>query len=354
MRRYALVLVLVLSACGDGADADADAGPPDAAPGPRTVRVFDHIPQFGVYVFADPDYTPPEGVVMWTYGTEWVTRLTDEQKAQLGADLAARITYHAQCDNYDRLGGLFFVVTPKGATPAPTDKRTELVRFITPFSNYQRGPRATHVFPDADLSPYAAVLADPDHDVWLGIAGGSNPYDGDPCTNAGVTPEFAAVGFLYSVDLIASLPLPTGEVVALPSVAQPMATSVPIEGSFTNPGAPVSGHVTVIVSGHGSAAGGDEYRYTQDTLRVNDEVVGSFSTMIDCAPFRDASPDGNPGIFFNNTTNNPRNWCPGAFVAAHSFPVTLPSGTSSVRLDIAPADVPEGSYYATSIHFSAP
>jgi len=64
--------------------------------------------------------------------------------------------------------------------------------------------------------------------------------------------------------------------------------------------------------GHGSAAGGDEYENTMDTLDVNGAKVGSFSTAIDCAPYAKYSPDGNPGIFTGNTTGNPRNWCPGA------------------------------------------
>jgi hypothetical protein len=350
-------IVVVLSAgCGDDGASAPDAGV-DAGPAfePATFTVFDQIPQFGIYVFADPvGYTPPDGVQMWSFGTEWAVKLTAEQQRQIGGDVAARITYHAQCDNYDRLGGLFLVVKPKGEAAAVTDARTELVRFITPFSDYRRGALATHVYPDADLSPYASVLADDSHDVWIGIAGGSNPYDGDPCTGAGVSPELAAVGFRYSVAFVSTRPLVSGAVRTLAGVAAPMATAVPVEGHSSNPGEPVTGHVTVIVSGHGSAAGGDEYEWTQDSLSVNGEVVGSFSTMIDCAPYAPASPDGNPGIFQGNLGGNPRNWCPGALVPSHSFPVTLKAGDNVVSLVIAPAAVPEGSYYATSIHFSAP
>jgi hypothetical protein len=366
MRNRCFGLLVFLAACGDSAASSPDASTADATPAPdagvadaavvqTTFRVFDHIPQFGIYVSTDPaGYTPPTGVVMWSHGTEFLTKLSAEQKAQIGGDLAARVTYHAQCDNYDRLGGLFLVVEPKDQVPMPTDTRTELVRFITPFSDYTQGARATAVFPDADLSPYAKVLADGDHDVWIGIAGGSNPYDGDPCSGAAVTPQFAAVGFAYSVDFVSSKPLPAGDVLLVPGVVQPNATSVPVTGVLTNPGPPISGHVTVVVSGHGSAGGGDEYEYTQDALSVNGQPAGSFSTMIDCAPFRAASPDGNPGIFQNNLHGNPRNWCPGALVPAHSFPVTLATGENPVSLGISPGQVPSGSYYSVSIHFSAP
>lgn len=350
------LVVLALVGCGGGSAVAIDAAvPPADAALPSVVRVFDHVPQFGIYVYRDPtDYTPPDGLVMWTYGTEWVTRLTDAQQAAIGADVAAEITYHAQCDNYDRLGGLFVVTTAKGATPAVTDPRIELVRFITPFSDYQRGARATHVYPDVDLSAYAAVLADPTHDVWLGIAGGSNPYDGDPCTGTGVAPSFAEVGFLYSVDLVSHQPRPAAGGTTLVAVSAPGATATPVTGTFTNPGGELHGHVTVIVSGHGSSAGGDEYRHTMDTVRVGDAAVGRFDTTIDCAPYRDASPDGNPGIFVGNAGGNPRNWCPGALVPPHTFPLVLPAGATTASLEIDPGDVPSGSYYATSIVFSAP
>ncbi len=348
-------------------DAGADA---QASNTPGPFNVFDHIPQFGIYVGKDPtNYTPPAGVLMWNYGTQFVTRLSAHEQSLIGSDLAARITYYAQCDNYDRIGGVFFVVEPKGQMPQPTDPRIELVRIITPFSDFGRGPLATHVFPDADLSAYASVLSDPTHDVWIGIGGGSNPYSGDPCT--GLTTDggdYTEVGFLYSLDFVSSKPLAPGAAVALPAMtaatdaAPAMAiadvdlTATPIVGTFTNPGsAPITGHVTVIVSGHGSSAGGDEYENTQDTLTLGSTSLGSFSTMIDCAPFAASSPDGNPGIFQGNTTpTNPRNWCPGAPVVSHTFPATLPPGTSTVQLAVTPGQVPSGSYFATSITFTSP
>jgi hypothetical protein len=353
--RVAWFFVAAAVGCGGGNETP-DAGP-DAPPREATFRVFDQIPQFGIYTSSDPvNYTPPDGVLMWSYGTVFVTKLTDEQKAQIGDQLAARVTYHANCDNYDRLGGLFFLVEPPGQLPQPTDPRVEVVRFITPFSNLHRGSLATHVYPDSDISAFAHTLADPSKDIWFGIAGGSNPYDGDPCTvGTPEPPEIAQVGFKYSVDLVSKGDLSPGDSVTLSAVGGTSNTMTPITGTFTNPGTTdITGHVTVIVSGHGPGAGGDEYMYTQDTVKVNGQAVGSFSTMIDCAPFRPFSPDGNPGIFQGNTTYNPRNWCPGALVPSHTFAATLPPGASTVTLEIDPGQVPEGSYYWTSISFGAP
>jgi hypothetical protein len=352
--RECLLGLMVACAIGCGGGNDVRDAAPDGPPREATFRVFDEQPQFGIYTSSDPaNYTPPDGVLMWSYGTVFVTKLTAEQKAQIGDHLAARITYLAQCDNYDRIGGLFFIAKAPGEMPQPTDPRVEVVRFITPFSNFRRGELATHQYPDADISAFAHTLADPDKDIWFGIAGGSNPYDGDPCTNA--APECAQVGFKYSVDLYSKGDLSPGESLTLTAVGGVSETMTPITGTFTNPGtSDATGHVTVIVSGHGPGAGGDEYEYTSDEVKVNGQSIGTFSTMIDCAEFAQFSPDGNPGIFQQNTTNNPRNWCPGALVPSHTFEATLPPGDSTVSLEITPGTVPDGSYYWTSISFGAP
>lgn len=340
---------------GGGAAGGADAAGGAGASSPATFKIFDQIPQFGMYAESDPkNYTPPSGVLMWNYGSFFLTKLSASQQSQVGSDVAARITYHAQCDNYDRLASVFLLLEPKGQAPKTTDPRIELVRFITPFSDYNRGTLATHVYPNADISTYATTLADTSRDVWIGIGGGSNPYDGDPCTNANVTPEFKAIGYKFSLEFVSSKALAGGPATTLTGIYYVPATTVPVTATIENPGGSLVGRVTVIVSGHGSAAGGDEYRYTQDTVSVNGTQVGAFSTMINCASFATFSPDGNQGIFQNNTNGNPRNWCPGALVPSHTYPVTLTAGTNRVSLGITPADVPSGSYYSTSVNFSSP
>jgi hypothetical protein len=360
------LLICLALACGGAAgcgSSHAGTAPPDGGGDggdtvngtPATFNVFDELPQFGIYTSSNPaDYTPPAGVLMWSYGTVFVTQLSAAQQSGIGSDLAARVTFIAQCDNYDRLGGLFFLAEPKGKAPQPTDPRTEIVRFITPFSDYTEGALATHVYPDADISTYAQALADTSHDVWVGIAGGSNPYSGDPCVALDAGADFSAVGFKYSVDFVSTQTLTLGPSVTLTAVSNLSETTVPITGTFTNPGGALAGHVTVIISGHGSGAGGDEYEHTEDQLSVNGAQVGSFSTEIDCASYAMYSPDGNPGIFQGNTTDNPRNWCPGALVPSHTFPVTLTAGSNTVSLGINPSAVPSGSYYATSINFTSP
>lgn len=351
--------------CGDTADRDvaltsdevtagalAQEAPAQSTPG--TFKVFDHIPQFGMYAEKDPaNYKPPAGVLMWNVGTLFAAKLTPAQKAQIGSDLKARITYHAQCDNYDRIGGLFMVIVPKGELPTVTSPRTELFRFITPFSSYQRGALANYTFPLADLSTYARTLSDPEKDAWIVIGGGSNPYGTDPCARANKPADYRAIGFLYSLDLVSTKPLTQGASTTLTGLFNYQAKATPITATINAP-SELTGRVTVVVSGHGAEAGGNEYMNTQDTLSVNGKQVGSFSTKVDCASLARFSPEGNPGIFQRNNAGNPRNWCPGGIVESRSFPATLKAGANTVTLSVNPGRVPNGSYYATSISFSAP
>jgi len=123
---------------------------------------------------------------------------------------------------------------------------------------------------------------------------------------------------------------------------------VPVVGEAKSP-VSGAGTLTIIISGHGSAQGGDEYRHTNDTVKVDGAEVGKFNTEINCARYEKYSPDGNPGIFRNNKTSNPRNWCPGALVPSHSFPAAI-ADKNKVSIDMSFKGVPDGSYYATSAY----
>lgn len=337
-----------------GGSAGGAAGSGGAAQVGGTLKIFDQVPQFGIYRETEPEYTPPAGMLTWTFGTVIVTKLSAGDKSRIGTSLEAHVTYHAQCDNYDRLGSIFFITKAAGQAPTKDDPRIEVLRYITPFSDYRRGALATYEFPPVDLSPFASVLADASKDVWFGIQSGANPYDGDPCTNADVTPEFREIGYKISLELESSGTALSGTSTVLAAKSGSSETALPVEGTIQNPGERRTGRVVVTVSGHGSAAGGVEYLNTHDVVRLNDAELGSFDTEIDCASYAGFSPDGNQGIFQSNLTNNPRNWCPGALVAPHVFPATLEAGANDVSLTVTPTQVPSGSYYLTTIVFISP
>ncbi len=316
------------------------------------IKLFDQVPQFGIYRVDEatpPNYTPPPGVISWKRGTYYVTKLDEAQKNAIGQYVAARITYHAQCDNYDRIGNVFLIVKPRGEMPNVDEPRTELVRFITPFSSYRQPEElATYTFPDADLSPFARTLADPTRDVWIGLGGGSNPYGEDPCATAGRDADFSAIGFKYSLEFVSSVPRTPGNTETIALVPATTAMSTPIEGRAQGAATALSGQAVVIVSGHGSEGGGNEYDYTTDTLLLNGEEIGSFSTGVDCSPYGALSPEGNQGIF---QASNRRNWCPGALVDSRAFPAKLLPDLNTASLKVVRPSVPAGSYFSVSVTF---
>ena len=361
----ALAAVAALAACGGGQVTSLvpnDPRTPQRRPTPTPIpsptpsgttvfNVLTKLPQFGIYNggVEPPGYVPPPGVQVWFNNGVWyqAIKLTAAQQAQIGSYTAARITYTANCDNYDRIAGVFYAVKPTGVALTPSDPHTEIVHFISPFSDYTQGALATHVYPDANVSQYAHALADTSHDVWIGFSGGGNPYSGDPCATAGITND---VAFYYSLDLVVAPPAPSGAYSVFSPVAYVAETSLPVNGTFS-PTAATNGNVTVLVDSHGPV---DEYEYTQDTVLVNGVQVGAFSTQINCAQYAQYSPDGNPGIFQNNLTNNPRNWCPGALVPSHTFPASLNAGNNTVSLVVSPSTITSGDYFQTSINFTSP
>ncbi|WP_266159557.1 discoidin domain-containing protein [Dyella silvatica] len=320
-----------------------------------SVAVFDQIPMYGIYTSSDPvGYTPPTGVLMWNRGTEFVRKLSSDEKTLLGDDLRVRVTYHAQCDNYDRIGTVFYISMPQGQAPIATTPRITLQDFITPFSDYWQGSKATYVYNDGNLASYADAMSDPDRDIWVGIGSGSNPYGGDPCdSHSNLSADFKAVGFTYSLSLISSqtetaLDRNIDTMLSGSNETSSQISASTVTQSVTNH----SGDIALVIGAYGASDGGEEYSNTSVDVTVNGTKVGSLNTAVDCADLGQYSPDGNPGIFQNNTQGNPRNWCPGGIIATHYFPVSNLSAEQdvSVSLDIGrPSPYTSDSYYRTSL-----
>jgi hypothetical protein len=291
---------------------------------------------------------------MWNRGTEFARKLSDAEKALIGDDLRARVTYHAQCDNYDRIGTVFYISMPKGVAPTATTPRVTLQDFITPFSDYWQGTKATYVYNDGDLSSYADAMSDPDRDIWVGIGSGSNPYGGDPCdSHSGLSTDFKAVGFTYSLNLVSSQTQTVLDRHIDTMLSGSNQTTSQVNASTTTQSvAHNGGDIALVIGAYGSASGGEEYSNTTVTVSVNGTQVGSLNTAVNCSDLAQYSPDGNPGIFQNNTGSNPRNWCPGGIIATHYFPLSnLTAGQNvSVSLGIGrKSPYTADSYYRTSL-----
>lgn len=325
---------------------------------PIIAQVLDQAPQFGVYRSTEPTtYTPPAGVLMWGKGTEHVRKLTVAEKAAIGDDVALRITYHAQCDPYDRFASVFYISTALGVAPTATTPRTTLVDFISPFSDMWQGVKATRVYPDVPINAFASALSNPNRDVWVGISGGSNPqYGEDSCEKhrPPVTdPAIAEVGFKYSLALVGRAPLSAGldrEVVTFLSRTEQTKDTIDT-ASVAHSGDHNTGVLMVSIAGYGASSGGQEYTNTTITVKSGAQTLASFSTAIDCATYEQYSPRGNPGLFRNNTTSNPRSWCPGAVVPTRFFDLgTLPANLQYTLKVGNPSPWTADSLYRTSIN----
>lgn len=73
--------------------------------------------------------------------TRYVTKLSDADRLNIQSNLKLEVKIGALCDNYDRIGGVFLNMVPKGeAVLSENTQRLEIGRFITPFMNKNRQP----------------------------------------------------------------------------------------------------------------------------------------------------------------------------------------------------------------------
>lgn len=330
---------------------------PPPPPVPETVvQVFDQIPQFGIYRSTDPSwYTPPAGVLMWSHGTEYARKLSATEKVQLGADLALRITYHGQCDEYDRFASVFFISTPIGVTPSVSTPRVTLVDFISPFSNAWQGAYSTRVYPNAAIWPYLDAMNDPNRDIWVGISGGSNPqYGSDACQQRGITdPTIAEVGFKYSLSLVSTQPAGAAgdrDVISLLSRSEEKDDAITTAPANTTAQLNLA-TLAINIAGYGADPGGQEYAKSNITIYRNGLTLAMFNTGVDCAALAVYSPRGNPGIFQNNLTTNPRSWCPGGVIQTRYYDLGAVNGiTQDISVKVGnPSPWTAQSVYRTSL-----
>ncbi len=342
---------------------------PVAATAQTTVNVLAEAPQFGIYSSTLPaNYSPPQGVVVLRGNQSWytLTKLTAAQQQELGSDLKAKVTYYGGCDSYDRIESVVYLAMSPGVPPTTGDlpNAVEMARFMSSFNYYDQAA-PIYVYPYMNIAPYARFLADGARDIWVGIAGGSNPTfppsqgyqkcwdgNGNPSTNIPLTTfppniteaQAPYVGFSFALDFVSSqpaaAPASTDVVTAAlnaPTVVGSKTTTISIAGTMDVPAQPngattVAGSVIVIVTSHGSDS---EYGFNSgNTLSINGTQVGSsFSTQANCSAYASSTINPLNTSLEGNTTgshpSNPRNWCPAAPVRTTASNPGVPNPTSS-------------------------
>jgi len=382
---------------------------PFAASAQTVTNVLPLSPQFGIYASSEPaNYTPPSGVVVLLGNQTWytLTKLSAAQKQNLGSDLKAEVNYSGGCDSYDRIESVVYLTKSPGVQPTTADlpSAIEMARFMSPFNYYDQSA-PTYVYPLMNVSAYAPFLTSTTEDVWVGIAGGSNPTfppsegyqlcwnsSNQPSTNIPLTTfpsnvteaQAPYVGFSFGLNFVSSQPAgtPASNTAVIATLSAPTVPSsgptLSIAGTLNVPSpgggaTTVTGTLNVIVSSHGTDS---EYGFnTGNTLLVNGAQVGSsFSTQADCAVFANSSINPLNTSLEGNTTgsspSNPRNWCPatpvrttaanpgtpnptttdpGTPIQAQAFSnVTLNVGTNTVVLNMGPFNTQFGGAYSAS------
>lgn len=283
--------------------------------------------------------------------TRYAIKLSESNRSEILNSLKMKVEIGALCDNYDRIGGVFLNIVPKGdSVTSANAKRIEVGRFITPFMNKNKQPAVVPY--EFDVSHLAAAFKsvdfNKDHDFWFELFVFGVPYAANKEVSgcAGRTDVFEG-----------TLSLVTSESgnVATDFYMQPIATYVnfnkysatDIPGTTTkiytitlNENLPET-MFHLITSNHGANAGGEEYVRRKHFVYFNEEEVLTYTPGgKSCEPYRQYNTQGN-GIYGTGTKSESwwtdwNNWCPGDVIpnryiavgdleaGTHTFKITVP------------------------------
>ena len=139
--RFLVIVSAVVSASSIGQAGHLNEEPEvslDEAGEPVSLTVFPEIVFYDMYA-GKVDEPVPDGVLRHD-NTLYATQLAGSDLDSLQNTLTMYVWIGALCDNYDRLGGVFLSLVPKGqASYVPKEvTRFEIARFVTPFMDMNR------------------------------------------------------------------------------------------------------------------------------------------------------------------------------------------------------------------------
>jgi hypothetical protein len=314
-----------------------------------TIDVLDQVTYFDGYasLVSDP---LPAGILRLR--NDLITRkLTSQEIQQIGTNLRVKVTVKALCDNYDRIGDVNLVMTPKGATTySPgTATRIEVGRFITPFMNKNVQPDTVSY--NYTVNNVATILKDQSlnatYDFWVELEIFGVPY----AANTQVTGCSGRNDvFKGSVKFITSGNTQSQSGTFLEPIAFKKefnnynANATDTLGKTTrtfqiNLSQPLANPTFyLITSNHGANSGGEEYIRRLHYVFIDGALSLQYKPgSLTCEPFRLYNTQGN-GIYGSTPKSNAQwqsfsNWCPGDLIPNRTIAMnSLSAGTHTFRI----------------------
>jgi hypothetical protein len=311
----------------------------------------------------------PEGILRLRNDL-YSAKISEETLAQLGCNLSIEVTNSARCDNYDRIGNVFFAFVKKGSASYHPDSvvRIEAGRYITPFMNKNILPTSVNYL--FQIDHLSDILTNPKllkiYDVWLELSVFGVPYAAQKevtgCSDRNDTFEghvqFITSGKAKKQNHPVLLPLTTYsllnnyEVNATDTLGKTTKTF-----SFELPIDLARAKFVVITSNHGANEGGEEYIRREHLISLDDSLLLSYTPGgKSCEEFRKFNTQAN-GIYGSNPESDSswaswNNWCPGNVIPTREIEVNaLKKGKHTIQIRVPEAQFVDASgYFPISIY----
>jgi len=222
--------------------------------------------------YAKPVNEPVKQGLIRISNTQYIRKLSDQEKQSIGDSITVKMIVKAGCDDYDRIGRVTLFYVPKDKNyDSPDAKQFELLRIMTPFNYKTRQP--DNIPYTAAINQLAGLFKDKAADIWImtEIFG---------TTGAGQKETMGCDGSLLTYTASVSLiTYKTKKISPVKPVALLSYFSLNGEDSTAGHNAKeVSFHLDngiksavlyLITSGHGAGEGGEEYNWREHVIYLD-------------------------------------------------------------------------------------
>ena len=340
-----------------------------------TLNIYNKVTFYDEYLVKNlPDEAKnlDDGIQRYTTSS-YSKKLTDEQLDQIGSTLDMKLRVYACCDNYDRIGNVNLAFVPKGSEGYEYDdvKRIEIGRFITPFMDKNKNPKAVTYRYSVDYLSY--ILRDArlrsQYDIWMEYEIFGIPYAANTQI-AGCSGRNDV--FQASLDLITSQPAAgavDNDVLVPVTMKHPdyqrddlnnySTTATDTIGKTTRtytfevPEDVADAQLVIVTSNHGSGGyqdadgtlhQGEEYCRRMHFIYYDDALSLAYKPgRTSCEPYRTYNTQRNGIYGYSRKTDEDwqsfSNWCPGDVIDNRIVRLgAVKAGTHKVRISVPDAE----------------